>query len=90
MYGYVRYLLPDDTPTPIVNYVRLKHYVDSNLFHYQLTGHSVTCILQFINKNPVGWYYKKQSNVDTDIDGSGFVSSCTCAETMIYLSNTLR
>ena len=41
MYGYVRYLLPDDTPTPMVKYVRITHYANSNLFHDKLTGNYV-------------------------------------------------
>ena len=46
-------LLPDDTLTNMVNYVSLTHYVDYDLFHDQLTGHSITGILHLVNKTPV-------------------------------------
>ena len=43
-------LVPDDTPTDMVNYVILTRYVDANIFHDQLTVSSVTGILHFANK----------------------------------------
>ena len=63
VYGYVKYLLPYYEPTPLINYVILKHYVDAELFHGQLTGFSVKGIINFVNKNPVDLYYKKHSTM---------------------------
>ena len=65
MYGEVKELLPDDAPTPLVNYFSLTHCVDANLFHDQLTSIYVTGILHVFNKNPVDWNYKKQSTAET-------------------------
>ena len=56
MYGEFKELLPGDSPTPLVNYVRLTHHVDDKLFHDQLTIIYVTGILYIFNKTPVGWY----------------------------------
>ena len=78
MYGKIKELLPDDAPTPLGNYVSLTHYVDSSLLHDQLDGHSVTGILHLVYKTPVGWYYKKQSTLDTATYSSEFVSDRTC------------
>ena len=80
MYGDVRDLLPDDSPTHMGKYVRLTHYDGANIFYYQLTGSSVMGIINLANKNPVGWYSKKQSDVKTSIYGSGFFSAHTCVE----------
>ena len=78
MYGYVRYLLPDDTPTPMVKYVRLTHYANSNLFHDKLTGNYVMGIIHLDNKTPLDWYSKKQVNLETSAYGYEFVYSFTC------------
>ena len=50
MYVEVKELLPDNEPTPLGNYARITNYVDSKLFHDQLTGCSVTGILHLVNK----------------------------------------
>ena len=89
VYGEVTELLPDDVPTHLVNYVRLTHYVDANLFHDQLAGYSVTCILNLSNKTPVDFYYKKESTLETATYGYKFVSARTCVEKIIYLRNTI-
>ena len=36
MYGDVRDLIPDDSPTHMGKYVRLTHYAGANIFYYQL------------------------------------------------------
>ena len=59
MYGEVKELLTDDAPTPLGNYFRFTDYVNAKLFHGQLTGRSITCILNLVNKAPVDWYSKK-------------------------------
>ena len=48
VYGDVSEILPKDAPPPLGKYVTLTHYVDANLYHDMLTGHSITgifCIL---------------------------------------------
>ena len=90
MYGEVKALIPYDASKTLGNYVRLTNYVDANLFHEKLTGNSITGILHLVNKNPVDFYSKKQSTVETEKYGSDFFSACTCVEQMIYFSNTLR
>ena len=87
MYGEFKELLTDDTPTPLLNYDRITHYADANLFHYLLNGCSVTGILHLVNKTPVDWYYKKQSTLEKFTYGSEFFSSRTCVEHIIYLRN---
>ena len=80
MYEEVKELLPDDVEMSIGNYVRLTHYSDASLFHYQLNGRSVTRILHLVNKTPAGWYSKKQSTVETATYGYGFFSVRICIE----------
>ena len=50
MYGEVKKLLPDDASTNMGNYITIRHYVDANLFHDQLTGFYVIDILHLVNK----------------------------------------
>ena len=71
-------MLPGDTPTPLVNYVRLTHCVYANLFHDQLSGSFVTGILRFINKNPLDWYYNKHINMEIATYSSEFFCAHTC------------
>ena len=88
LYVDTRWLLPDYVPTPLVKYVRLTHYVDANIFHGQITTSYATGIPHFLNKNPLGWYSKKQINLEKATYGSEFVSTHTCVDHIIYLSNT--
>ena len=90
MYGEVKEFLTNDEQAPLGNYLRLTYYVDANLFHDQLNGHSFTGMIIFFNKTPVDWYYKKQNTVETTVYVPGFVSVCTCVENIIDLRNTLR
>ena len=84
MYVDTRWLLPDYVPTPLVKYVRLTHYVDANIFHGQITTSYATGIPHLLNKNPVGWYSKKQINLEKATYGSEFVSTHTCVDHIIY------
>ena len=78
MHGEVKELLPNDAPTPLVNYIRLTHYVDANQLHDKLSSLYVTGIPRLVNKTPVDWYTKKQSTVETSTYGSKFFSGYTC------------
>ena len=50
MYVDVRDLIPDDTLTPLVKYIQLTHYVNTNIFHDQITDRSITGILHLDKK----------------------------------------
>ena len=84
MYVDARWLLPDYVPTSLGKYVRLPQYFDANLFHGQLINSYATGILHFLNKTPVGLYYKKQSNLEKAAYGSEFFSTHTCVDHIIY------
>ena len=90
MHGEVKELLPNDVPTPLVNYIRLTHYVDANQLHDKLSSLYVTGIPCLVNKTPVDWYPKKQSTVETATYGSEFFSARTCVEQIIDFRNTLQ
>jgi hypothetical protein len=90
IYGNVTEILPDDAPDPLGKQVVFTHYVDANLFHNALTGHSVTGILHMMNGTPIDWYSKKQATVETATYGSEFVAARTCVEQIVDLRNTLR
>ena len=72
VYGEFKELLTVDVPIALVNYVSITHYVDYNLFHEELTGCYIICILYLVNKTPMYWYSNKQSTVETDTYGSDF------------------
>ena len=74
----------------MVNYVKLAHYVDANLLHYQLPGRSVTGILHLANMTPVDWYHKKNSTVEKSTYGSEFFFTHTCVEHIIDFIDTLQ
>ena len=78
VYGDFKELTPKDTPEPLGKFVMLLHYVNANLFHGMITGHSVTGILHFLNKMPINWYAKKQVTVETATYGSEYVATYTC------------
>ena len=72
------------------NFVTLTHYVDANLMHDILTGHSVTGVLHLLNQTPIDWYSMKQATVETATYGSEFIAARTCVEQVIDLLNVLR
>ena len=83
-------MLPQDAPEPLGNYVRITHYVDTNLYHDFLTGRSVTGIIDLLNGTPIDWYCKKQATVETATYGSEFIAARTCTDRSIDMRNTLR
>ena len=68
----------------------LSHYIDANLCHDMLTGHSVTGILHFLNKMPINWYSKKQATVETATYGSEFIAAHICVGQIVDLRSTLH
>ena len=73
VYGDVKELTTKDTPEPLGKFVTLLHYINANLFHDMITGHSIMGILHFLNKMPINWYAKKQATVETATYWSEYV-----------------
>ena len=48
VYGDVKECTPKDAPELLSKFVTLLHYINTNLFHDMITGHSVTGILHFL------------------------------------------
>lgn len=90
LYGEVSELLPSDAPEPLGKFVTLTYYVDANLMHDVITGHSMMACLHFVNATPIDWYSKKQATIETAAYGSEFVVACTCVEQVIDLQTALR
>jgi len=82
--------IPHNIPQPRGKLVLTTSYVDANLFHDLISGHSVTGILHLLNKTPIDWFSKLQSTVETATFGSEYIAARTCAEQIIDLCLTLR
>ena len=65
VYGNVQEILPDDMPDPLGKAVITTNTMDANFNHCLAPGISLTGCLQFVNKTPVDWYFKKQATVET-------------------------
>jgi hypothetical protein len=65
-------------------------YVDANLYHYMLTGRSVTGILHLCNGTLMEWYSRWQVTVETATFGSEFTASIIAADQIMYFRTTLR
>ena len=88
IYSNISKLIPKDALQPLGRHVTLTHYVDANLYHNMLTGHSITGILHFMNKTPIDWYSKKQATIETATYGSEFVAAHTCVDQVVDLRLT--
>ena len=82
--------IPHNIPQPRGKSVLTTSYVDANLFHDLISGHSVTGILHLLNKTPIDWFSKLQSTVETATFGSEYIAARTCTEQIIDLRLTLR
>ena len=65
-------------------------YVDTNLYHDQVTGRALTAILHMVNSTPVDWYRKRQNTEETATYESEFVAAKTAIDQIIDLRLTLR
>jgi hypothetical protein len=83
-------MTPHDAPKALGRYVVLTHYVDANLYHDWITGRSVMRILVLMNQMPIGWYSKKQANVETATYGLEFIATRVCVDQAVDLQTTLR
>jgi hypothetical protein len=90
IYGEITEVILQDAPEPLGKEVSTTHYVDANLIHNLVTGHSVTATLHLVNKTPLDWYSKKQATAETTTYGSKSVDACTCVEQIIDLQNSLQ
>ena len=90
VYKGAREVIPTDAPEPRGAPVTIIKFVDANLMHNVITGHSVTGTLTLVNKTVLDWYSKKQATVETATYGSEFVAARTATEQMIDLRVTLR
>ena len=89
VYRDIKENLSHNATKPLEKSVTLTHYVDANLFHDTLTGHSVTACLHFINGTPIECHSKKKATVETATYGSEFMAARTCVEQIIDLYTTL-
>lgn len=48
---------------PLGKCVVLTHYYYASLMHNVLLGKAVTGVLDFYNKTPINWFFKKQENL---------------------------
>ena len=90
MYRDTKEALPYDVPIALGNPVVMTHYIVSNLYHDILTGISVTRILHFLYKTPIGWFFNKQATSETATYGSESVAARTFVEQVVDLRTTLR
>ena len=52
VYGNVKEQVPSDAPRPLGKRVVTTTYVDANLYHDIITGHSITGILHLVTRHP--------------------------------------
>lgn len=90
IYGNVTEILPTDAPPPLGKKVVQTTYVDANLMHNVITGHSVTGSIHLLNQTPVDFYTRKQATVETSTYGSEFVAAKTAVQQIQDLRIMLR
>lgn len=90
VYGKVTELVPKDVPPPLGKPVLQTTYVDANLMHNIVTGHSVTGVIHLLNQTPVDYYTRKQATVETSTYGSEFVAARTAVQQIQDLRLMLR
>ena len=90
IYGNVTENIPPDMPTPKGRLIRLTTFVDANLMHDLVTGHSSSGILHFLNQTPIDWFTKRQKQVETATYGSEFMAACQAIEQIMDLCYALR
>jgi hypothetical protein len=73
-YGKVKEPKPKNAPKPRGNEVVLRLFVDSDHAGEELTRHSRTGFLNYLNSAPVVWYSTRQGTVETSVVGAEFVA----------------
>ena len=89
-YGDVKKAIPEELPEALGKEVVLTAYDDANLYHYLITGRTVTGVLHLVNQTPIDWYTKRQATVETATYGSEFVAARIATDQVIDLRLTLR
>ena len=83
--------LPPGMPEPHGEPVFMTMFVDANLLHDMVMGHSCTGIIHMLNKTPmIEWFSKCQNTVETAPYGSEFVAARIGVDQIIDLRYTLR
>ena len=90
IYGHVTEDISPDMPTPKGRPIRLTTFVDANLMHDLVTGHSCSGILHLLNQTPIDWFTKRQKQVETTTYGSEFMAARQAIEQIMDLRYTLR
>ena len=72
--------LPPDMPDPRGKAAWIMVYKDADHAHDQVTCHSVTGILLFINNTVMTWVSKRQKTVKMSMYGSELVAGCMAVE----------
>ncbi len=90
VYGNPKEEIPSNAPIPKGKSVRTTTFKDANLMHDFTTGRSATGTLHLLNQTPIGWFAKRQGQVETATYGSEFVAARTAVEQIIDLRYTLR
>ena len=90
VYGGVKEQCPNDAPRPMGKKVVQSTYVDANLMHNVVSGHSVTGVLHLLNQTPIDYYTRKQATVETSTYGSEFVAARTAVQQIQDMRLMLR
>jgi len=77
-------------PKPMEKPATVTSFFDANLHHDLISGKSVTGTLHQLNKTPIDWCSKSQSNVETATLVSEHVAAQTCTEQVIDLRLALQ
>lgn len=85
VYGGAEELIMEDIPQALGKPVVLTTFVNPNLYHDLITGHSVTGVIHLLNQTVVDWFSKKQATVETATYGSELVATRTAMEQIIDL-----
>jgi hypothetical protein len=79
-------LLPLNAPAPRGNVVQINCFVDAAHAGNQITRHSQTGVLIFLNRTPIIWYSKAHNTIETSMFGSEF----TALQIAVELLESLR
>jgi len=82
--------IPDKSPTPHGEPVKLTVYVDADHARNNVTRRSVTGILLLINNTPLVWISKRQRTVETSTFGSEMIAARMAIDLIIEMRYKLR
>jgi hypothetical protein len=82
--------IPDKSPPPYGEPVKLTVYVDADHARNNVTRRSVTGILLLINNTPLVWISKRQQTVETSTFGSEMIAARMAIDLIIEMRYKLR